>query len=304
MSYGVQFLLICAMVVLGCGKVTLQGRVSRIHLNNAADSVLFNAKLFLAMALVLALVLPLGRIEVGGIGLAIGGALSSFLFQTTYALALRTGPVSLSVMIANFNVLFVSIFTVIVYDEKVYLTQLIGVAFLVISMLLSTKKDTEKRGVSGKWLLLIFMAMLMTGLGTIFSKIYVKSYGAELENSENTYIVFVYLFASLLAFIYYFFTAHIVKKEKNTYGFFNRNVWLYALAIGIVLGGFQKLYLVGMEYIDGAFMFPTYAGMQSLGMTVIGLILFKDKLSLRQKIGIAFGIGCVVLMNIRFYVLF
>jgi len=297
-------LLICAMVVLGCGKVTLQGRVSRVHLRNAADSVLFNAKLFLVMALVLALVLPLGRIEPGGMGLAIGGALASFLFQTAYALALRTGPVSLSVVIANFNVLFVSVFTVIVYDEKVYLTQLIGVAFLVISMLLSTKQDTEKRGVSGKWLLLIFLSMLMTGLGTIFSKMYVKSYGAELENSENTYIVFVYLFASLLAFIYYFVTAHAMKKEKNTYGFFNRSVWLYALAIGVVLGGFQKLYLIGMEYIDGAFMFPTYAGMQSLGMTVIGLVLFKDKLSLRQKIGVAFGIGCVVLMNIRFYVLF
>jgi multidrug transporter EmrE-like cation transporter len=44
--------------------------------------------------------------------------------------------------------------------------------------------------------------------------------------------------------------------------------------------------------------------MQSLGMTAIGLILFKDKLSLRQKIGIAFGIGCVVLMNLRLLQLF
>ena len=44
MSYGLQFLVICVLVVLGCGKITLQGRVSRAHVRNASDSVLFNAK--------------------------------------------------------------------------------------------------------------------------------------------------------------------------------------------------------------------------------------------------------------------
>ena len=59
-----------------------------------------------------------------------------------------------------------------------------------------------------------------------------------------------------------------------------------------------------MEKIDGGFMFPTYSGMQSLGMTVIGILLFKDKLSKRQVLGVVTGISCVVLMNVRWGLLF
>ena len=304
MSYGLQFLVICVLVVLGCGKITLQGRVSRAHVRNASDSVLFNAKLFFVMAVVLALMLPLGPINFEGILIALAGAAATFLFQTLYALALRCGPVSLSVLIVNFGAILITAFSVITYREPVYLTHLIGIAFLVVSMLLSVKKDENERGISAKWLVLIFCAMLMTSLGTIIMKIFVKSYGVTMENSENTYVVWVYVFASAMAFVYYAISSHVGKRQKNTYGFFNKYVWLYALAIGIVLGVYQKFYMIGMEYIDGGFMFPTYSGMNSLLMTVIGVVLFGDKLSLRQKIGIGFGIGCVVLMNVRFMVLF
>ena len=202
MSYGIQFLVICALVVLGCGKVTLQGRVSRGYLVNTSDSVLFNAQLFLVMALVLAIALPLGGMNLPGIFLAVAAGLGSFLFQTCYALALRCGPVSLSVMIVNFSVLFITAFSVVAYRESVYLTQLIGICFLVLSMILSVKKDNAEKGVSGKWLILIFTAMSATAVATILMKVFVKGYGETLENSENTFVILMYTFASLLAVAY------------------------------------------------------------------------------------------------------
>jgi len=104
--------------------------------------------------------------------------------------------------------------------------------------------------------------------------------------------------------VFYFLSAHTGRREGNTYGFFNRRVLLYALSIGVILGIYQKFYLIGLEKIDGGFLFPTYSGMQSLCMTVIGILFFKDKLSVRQIFGVACGIICVVLMNVRYLKLF
>lgn len=304
MSYGIQFLLICVLVILGCGKVTLQGRVSRKLIQTSSDSVLFNAQLFVAIALVMLILFPQGGINGVGLCLAVAAGGGTFLFQTCYALGLKCGPVSLTVLIVNFSVLFMTIFCVLVYHESIYLTQLLGILCLIVSMFLSVKKDTDEKGINGKWLALVLTAMLATSVASILMKIFVKNIGVETENSENTFVVFMYGFAAVIGFLYYLFTTGICKKEKNTYGFFNRFALLYVLMIGIVLGIYQKLYMVGMDRIDGAFMFPTYSGMQSLGMSLIGIIFFHDRLSMRQKIGIACGIACVVLMNIRVIELF
>ena len=54
-----------------------------------------------------------------------------------------------------------------------------------------------------------------------------------------------------------------------------------------------------MSVVEGTFHFPTYAGLQSLTMTLVGIVMFKDKLSKKQMIGVVCGIVSVVLMNMR-----
>lgn len=304
MSYGIQFLLICALVVLGCAKVTVQGSASRRFINNTSDSVLFNAELFLVIAIVMLVLFNQNSVGVTGLWLAAIAGIGTFLFQTCYALGLKSGPVSLTVLLVNFSVLFVTAFSVIAYHEHVYLTQLFGILLLVASMLLSVKREQSGNGISGKWLALTLVAMAASAASTIVMKIYARDIGAGIENSENTFVVLEYVFAAACAFAYYFVTTLTKKSEKSTCGFFNLKMLIYVLIIGVVLGIYQRFYMIGLEKVDGTFMFPTYAGMQSLGMTLIGIILFRDKLSKRQMIGVACGIACVVLMNVRLVELF
>ena len=304
MPYFLQFLVICIMVVLGCAKVTLQGFASRAHIRSTADSFLFNAQLFLVISVVMAILFPLGLLSPAGIAMAAMTAVGTVAFQAFYALALQTGPVSLTVLFVNFALFFVTAFSVITYREPVYLTQLLGIVFLLVSMLLGVKKSSDEKGISGKWIVYMVIVILANSASSIFMKIFTKEMSAEFVNSQNSFMSLSYLIASFLAFATYFLIAHTGKREGNTYGFFNRHVLLYVLLIGVILGIYQKFYLLGMEKIDGGFMFPTYSGMQSLGMTVIGILLFKDKLSKRQIFGVIAGIFCVVLMNVRWGLLF
>ncbi len=297
-----QFLLICAMVVFAVTKVTLQGASSRRYIRGTADSVLFNAQLFAVIAIVLALLFPKELPPWQGFLLAGCAALGTFLFQVSYALALQSGPVSLSALIVNFSVLIITAFSIIVYREPVYLSHLIGVLFLVISIFLSVKKEEKAKAVNGKWLALLVLSFLGMAAGTILMQSFTRTFSQSAEQ-DNAFVIFMYVGASLMAFAWYAAGALGKGKKRCTYGFWNTHTWLFVILIGIVLGIFQKLYLTGMKYIDGGFLFPTYTGLQSVAMTLVGIFLFKDKLSVRQMLGGAFGIACVVMMNLKFVVL-
>ena len=299
MSYGLQLALIFAMVILGCAKVTLQGQVSRRFLRNTSDSVLFNAELFVVIAVVMAILFPLGKITGVGVLLAVLTACGTLVFQTAYTLALKIGPVSLTVLIANLSSFVTVFFSMIAYRESFYLTQLIGILFLVFSMLLGIKKTDDEKGVSGKWLILVLMMTLANGMASIIMKVFSKVLSAQFENSQNTFMVLCYLSGACLAVGLFCVTSRMGRRERASFGIFDKGILIFILIIGVVLGVYQRLNMLGLEKIDSGFMLPTYSGLQSLGMTVIGILMFGDKLSLRQKLGIACGILCVILMNVR-----
>lgn len=304
MSYGLQFGIVCLLVLLGCTKVTLQGQVSRRYIRNTVDSVLFNAELFVVIAIVLALIFPLGGIGWDGILMAALTAIGTVCFQSFYSMALKTGPVSLTVLIGNFALFFATLYSVIAYRESVYLTQLIGIAFLVLSMFLGVKRSEDERGVSGKWLFFTLLMTFSNAASTIVMKIFTMEMSPRIENSGNTFLVIAYGIAALLAFSIVFILTQKKSNQRLSFGVFTPGVLLFALLIGVVLGMYQRVNMIGLEKVDSGFLFPTYSGMQSLGMTLIGIFLFKDKLTLRQKLGIVCGIVCVVLMNLRFMKLF
>lgn len=52
MSYLLPFFLLLAISVLGCTKVTLQGRMSRQYVHQMQDGVWFNGLLFLRLLFV------------------------------------------------------------------------------------------------------------------------------------------------------------------------------------------------------------------------------------------------------------
>ncbi|MBQ8509728.1 MAG: EamA family transporter [Clostridia bacterium] len=298
MDYILQFLLILLLVVLACTKTTIQSRMSRRHIRCTQDSVLFNAMMFAAIALCVAILFPMSAITPQIVGYAAMVAVSTTVFQTTYSVALSTGSVSLTVLIANFNVLITTASSVLIFKESLYYTQLIGILFLVASMFLSVDNSGDYHKVNWKWLALSVTAMVTSGLGSCIQKFFGRTAGASQQGTDAAFLFINYLLASLIAFAMYFIGSRFGKREKSTFGF-NKHVLLYALATGLTLSIYQKFYMYGMAHIDGTFMFPTLAGASSVGMSIIGVVMFRDSLSKRQWLGILCGIACVALMNLR-----
>ena len=301
MSYPLQFLVVFIMSLLGCTKVTLQGRASRKFFQNGADSVLFHTMLFLFVALTLVVIFPTAGLTWQGVCLSILCALFTFFYQVFYAQALKEGPVSLTVLICNFSTFFVVLYSTIAFGETLYLSHVGGMLLLILSMILNVKQEEKEKG--RRWLFFTLAAMVSTAVGTSIIKAFGKTEAAEVAGSDITFLALSYVAAAVFALGYYIINRCTGKKEKHTFAL-SWKVLAYAAAIGVVLGVFQKFYALGMQKLDAAFMMPTWAGLQTLGMTTIGIFAFGDKLHARQKWSIVCGLACIILMNLRIYPLF
>ncbi len=295
----IQLLFLVIVTSFGCLKVTIQGRCSRKYIRNTQDSILYNMMFFASVAISLAIALPLAIPNGTIIGMAAVNSLTNTAFQVLYTVALTIGPVSLTVLIINFSVLIPTALSVFALGDKLFFTQMVGIMFLIVSMLLSVNRTEGEKKANKKWLILTVTCLLVNGAGSCIQKLFYQTETAKkILNSDNTYLVFIYIFSSVLALFIYLFCSHTGEKEKSTF-WFSKNVAFYAMAVGVVIAIFQKLYMMGNKLIDGSFMFPTYYGLQSLGMSLIGIILFKDKLTLKQKTGILFGVACIAMMNVK-----
>ena len=301
MSYALQFLVVLVMSLLGCTKVTLQGRASRQFFKNGADSVLFHALLFLFVALTLVVIFPTALLTWQGFWLSILCALFTFFYQVFYAQALKEGPVSLTVLICNFSTFFVVLYSTLAFGETLYLSHLVGMLFLILSMFLNVKQEEKEKG--KRWLFFTLAAMVSTAVGTSIIKLFGKTEAAEVAGSDITFLALSYVVAAVFALGYYILNRWRGKKEKHTFAF-SWKVLAYAVSVGVVLGVFQKFYALGMQQLDAAFMMPTWYGLQTLGMTVIGIFAFGDRLTKRQKLGVACGFLCIIVMNLRICPLF
>ena len=301
MSYLLQFLIVLIMSLLGCTKVTLQGRASRKFFQNGADSALFHTMLFLFVALTLVVIFPTAGLTWSGFWLSVLCALFTFFYQVFYAQALKEGPVSLTVLICSFSTFFVVLYSTVAFGETLYLSHVAGMLLLILSMFLNLKKEEKEKG--RRWLFFTLAAMVSTAVGTGIIKLFGKTEAAEVEGADITFLALSYVAAAVFALGYYALNRYTGKKEKHTFQF-SWKVLAYAAAVGVVLGVFQKFYALGMQELDASFMMPTWYGIQTLGMTVIGIFAFGDRLTKRQKLGVACGILCIIVMNLRLFPLF
>ncbi len=299
MSFLMQSLLILLLEIFACGKVTIQGEVCKKYLKSSRDSFFYNGIFFAAVMFFLAVIFR-PTIYTGYtfmFGVVIG--FSNVLFQCLYSLALSCGPVSLTVMITSFSIFISTISSVIIFKESVGIFQVVGIIFLVSSLILTTldKSGGNGKKANGKWLALTLIAMVFCGLGSTLQNIYGKLFAnTEAGDSSTSMLVVTYGAAAIFAFIIVLFMKRPTAPHEK---FRFKKVLPYALAAGLSLCIYQRLTMIGLANIDGLIYFPVTSGLQSLLMTIIGIVRFKDKLSRQQWIGVGCGFVSVCLMNIR-----
>ena len=280
-------LYILLLGLLGTTKVTIQGKFGRKNVISTADAVFFNGLIFLFSALIF--LKDAFSADPVTIYYAIAFGVSSMLFQVTYLQAIASGNLSITVMLVNFSVVIPVIVSLTVYGEQMTWFRGIGMALIAVSFILCTNFKGTK-GVTKKWITMATLATLSNGAANLVQKLF----AAEGTGQTQAYVSWGYLFAAISSVILYLILC--ASGHKKTFPT-RPNVFGYACATGVVLGTFQFFYSKGAQVIDGSVFFPTYSGMAIILSALTGVVLFKDKLSIKQIIAIGCGTTALVLMN-------
>ena len=211
--------------------------------------------------------------------------------------ALQVGPMSYTTVIISFSTLISALSGVMFFDEILGWAQIVGIVLMLASFVLAAKSDSSEKKANLKWLFLCLISFVATGGVGVMQKVHQSS---EYREELNAFLIVAFVSSAILCTIF----ALLLKRndrrsaaDKN-----NANKKLFGCLLGIMIvngacvavNNKFNLYLSGV--MDSAVFFPIVNGGTLVLTTLAAVLLFKEKLSKKQWIGVVFGIVSVVFL--------
>jgi drug/metabolite transporter (DMT)-like permease len=179
-------------------------------------------------------------------------------------------------------------------DDSISIMQIIGMAFMLASFVFAVEKDGEKRKASWRWLTFCLIAFCCCGSVGVMQKIHQNS-AYKGESSAFLLVAFItsFLVMSTLTIV-------TSKKEKTSVlarteeGKLDYVTLLIPILIGVMTAVNHKLNLYLSGVIESAVFFPIVNGGGLMLTTLSAVLIFKERISGRQWIGLGLGVVAVL----------
>ncbi|MBQ8388145.1 MAG: EamA family transporter [Clostridia bacterium] len=259
----------------------------------------FNAVGSLLAAIVLLCWDGFGQASVFTIVLGVVFGIVTALQGITNIVALQVGPMSYTSVIISFSTLISAMSGVMFFGESLGWAQIVGMVLMLASFVLAAKSDGDEKKANLKWLLLCLIAFIATGGIGVMQKVHQSS---EYRSELNAFLIIAFISSAVFCAIF----AALLKKRENRSAQAkekqNKSIKQAYLMLGIMVAAGVcvavnnklNLYLSGV--MDSAVFFPIVNGGGLVLATLAAVLLFREKLSKKQWIGVAFGIASVVFL--------
>ena len=220
-----------------------------------------------------------------GLIFGVVGTLQLLLFM--YAIAI--GPFSYSSVISSMATLIPTLAGAIFWSEKINVFQWIGIVLMVVCIIFSTDKSKSgsERKVGTKWLVTILCSTVLGGFIGILQKMHQTSVH---KDETSLFLVSSFLISALIAAVMVVICRN--KREGDNVTPAARTAWRWLIplisGLSFTFPHIINLYLSGV--LEAAIMFPVVNLGPLVLTTVAAAVIFKEKLSVRQWIGIGIGI--------------
>lgn len=220
-----------------------------------------------------------------GLFAGIAFCLASFL---TF-IALGCGSFVLSRLILSYGVL-ITVAHGLFLNEPITLWGWLGIA-LIIASLYFVKGDNKEENVkiSKKWIITIGLSVLFAGVFGILQREQQRQFNHQYDNE----FMMITLGVSALSLM----IAGIIKDGKDL-KYILKNGGLYAMGAGFSNGGTNLLQLFAFTLLPMSLVAPMTSGASILISFVISKVIFKEKFSKLQYVGVMLGGIALVLFNL------
>jgi drug/metabolite transporter (DMT)-like permease len=217
------------------------------------------------------------------------GALFVAIFFAMAMTAQKNG-VSVTSIASKMSVVIPVLFGIILYNESVSFLKVIGILIALIAVYLSSVKEgkTEKKGT------LLFPILLFLGSGAIDTLL--KYIQVNFVADEDIPLFSAGLFGIAGIFGFTILAIRTIKK-REAFGFKN-------ILAGVILGipNYYSIFFIIKALQNKNFESSTLFTINNVAIvilsTLVGLLLFKEKFSTKNKIGVALAILGIVLVTI------
>ena len=217
----------------------------------------------------------------------IGGVFFSAACITMYY-ALQWGSFGLTNLLASFGILITIVHGLFLGETITWLSW-VGISLIAISIFLVKGGEKEDIKFTPKWLIMTIFAILTAGVYGILQ----RQQQVEFNSSLNNEFMMVVLAVSAISL----FIIGVIKDGKDLKDIFKHG-FFYAAGGGISNGLTNFLTLYVYTLVPISFAAPMKTGIQILLSFVIASLIFKEKYSKRQYLGVALGTIALVLFNI------
>ncbi len=216
----------------------------------------------------------------------------------TSVTSLRYGSLALTSLFSSYSLMLPTLYGFIRFKNPVFVSQLIGIALLLVSLYLTNmgKKDAseeakKEKGNFKKWLPLVIIMALTNGMCAITQTEQQHQFGGAYKN-EFMVVALLVSFAVLLIVG--------MLKERGDVKTVVRLGAFPAVLTGAANGVTNLLVMVVTATIAASIFFPVISGGGMVLAYIISVTLFKEKFTTGQKIGILLGVASLVFLNVSF----
>lgn len=231
-----------------------------------------------------------------GFKISVFSLIAAFVFAAATAAAqyfslmsMSVGSMSYSVLFTYLGMLIPALFGIIAYKQPVTKLQFIGLLIMLVTLYLGSGiKKGEK--INFKWLLFALGSFVMWGLIGVIQQVHQNS---EYSDEMTVFLLWSFIFMTVIFGILYVF---MPKNEKNFE--LKSKAAIPSVITGIIIGAVNLINLYLSGKLPSIILFPILNGGVIVLSGAAALIIFKEKLSCKQYLGIFLGIVSVCMLGI------
>lgn len=236
-------------------------------------------------------------------GYLIAAAFGLFFVMTLCAmtLAMSCGHMGITLLIQNSSLIVPAVVGLVVWNEKLTLCKGIGVIAILFMLFLSSGDgsapvDPEARKNWNKRRWFFFTALSFIGDSTL--NILQKLMALECANTTSTVFTFwTSLFSIIVALAIVLFCR--IKGEKRLVNGKNGRSFAACIAgIGLGTAGGNAYTILALTVLPSVVMFPLQQGGVVLAMWMIGVLIYREKVTRRGLAMLISGLAGIVLLNL------
>ena len=218
-------------------------------------------------------------------GLAVGSISGLFFFFSFlyYQKSVKENGVGLSGTFAKLGILIPMIFSILIWKEFPSGIQWVGIVLSLVSIVMvNLSFDSIQKFDFNKTILLLFV---FGGIAEFSNKFYQKY---ALSSYKDVFLFSVFLIAFLISFFY-------ANKHKTKWKI--KEV-LTGFAVGIPNLFSSYFLILSLDSLSTSVAFPIYSAASIVLINIGGFLIFKEKISTKNKLAIGIVVVALILINL------